>query len=265
MKLKLWWKWRKQPQRGPAPLSFVTLVAYDYQYLRPVIRSYYPIAQEIILGLDKDRISYTKKPFVFDEGEFRRMVQEMDPEGKIRVIEGDFHSQPDPMANETHERNELSLACRKGNWIIQIDADEILLNAQEFKDWIDAGRGAGMVLVHWELVFKKIGDELLVVDKPEHLHPAGTRLVNGYIGARHTGQNKTISPLRLLHFAYGRTAEELKVKLDNWSHSKDFDTGKYFEFWKGVTLDNYSQVRDFHPMGGSAWPRLKKIKDPGLH
>ncbi len=264
MKLKLWLKWLGHPQKGVAPLSFVVLVAYDYKYLPPVIKSLYSIADEIILGLDRDRISFTKKPFEFDTVEFQSMIRRLDPEGKIRVVEEDFHSAPDPMACETHERNYLSGLCQKGNWIIQIDSDEILLNPEEFKEWIDSGNGSGMILAHWILVYKKIGNELLVVDKENHHHPVGTRLRGGYIGARHTGQNKKVSPLRLLHFAYGRTPEEMRIKLKNWSHANDFDTDKYFEFWKGVGLDNYSQVKDIHPMEGSAWPSLKKMRDPGL-
>ena len=265
MKLKLWLKWLRHPQRGAAPLSFVVTVAYDYKYLPPVIKSLYSIADEIILGLDQDRISWSRNPYEFDTAKFQSMTRELDPEGKIRVVEGDFHSRTYPMDNDTYERNYLSLKCKKGNWIIQIDSDEILLNPEEFKDWIDSGKGSGVILANWILVYKKIGDELLVVDREKHYHAVGTRLQGGYIGARYTGQNQKVSPLRLLHFSYGRTPEEMWVKLKNWGHSQDFDTDKYFEFWKNVGLDNYSELKNIHPMEGSAWPSLKRMKEPELH
>lgn len=265
MKLKLWWKWRRHPQRGVAPLSFAVPVAYDYKYLPPVIKSFYGIADEIILGLDKDRISWSGHPFEFDAREFKSMIRGLDPEEKIRVIEGDFHSGPNPMANDTEERNQLALACGKGNWIIQIDSDEVLLNPWEFKEWMDSGKGSGLIMAHSVLVFKKCGDELLVVDKENHQHAVGTRLPGGYIGARYTGQNKKLSPLRILHFSYGRTPEEMRMKLTNWGHSRDFDTDQYFEFWKSVNLDNYSRLKDVHPIADWDWPRLRKIKDPGIY
>ena len=97
MKLKLWWKWRKEPQKGPAPLSFVTLVSFNCEFLRPVIESYYSIAQEIVLGLDQDRISFSGNKFDFDDETFRKMIREIDVEGKIRVIEDNFHSFSYPM------------------------------------------------------------------------------------------------------------------------------------------------------------------------
>ncbi len=265
MKLKLWLKWLGHPQRGAAPLSFVVLVAYDYKYLPPVIKSLYSIADEIFLGLDRDRISFAGNPFNFNTAEFQSMIRELDPDGKIRVVEEDFHSGSDPMDSETRERNYLSQFCRKGNWIIQIDSDEILLNPEEFKAWIDAGNGSGLILAHWIFVYKKIGDELLVVDKETYIHAVGTRLRDGYIGARYTGQNKTVSPLRLLHFAYGRTPEEMWVKLKNWSHSHQVDADKYFALWNSVGLDNYTEFKNLHPLDGVDWPKLKKIKDPGLY
>ncbi|HVM32083.1 MAG TPA: hypothetical protein VMU88_03050, partial [bacterium] len=217
-------------------------------------------AQEIILGLDRDRISWSKKPFAFDTQAFQKMIRELDPEGKIRVVERDFHSQKNPEANDTHERNVLSMECRKGNWVIQIDADEVLLNPMEFKAWVDSGKASGMVMATWLLVFKRIGEDFLVVDKENHHIAVGSRLQNACIGFRHTGQDKCVSPLRLLHFAYGRTPEELKVKLENWSHSGDFDVERYFEMWKSVTLENYAQFKNLHPMEGKAWPKLKRIQ-----
>ena len=39
-----------------AGLTFITPLAYDYAYSYATIEAYYGIADEIILGVDKDRI-----------------------------------------------------------------------------------------------------------------------------------------------------------------------------------------------------------------
>ncbi|HTB33696.1 MAG TPA: hypothetical protein VK842_02425, partial [bacterium] len=123
----------------PAPrggLSVVTLAAYDWKLGIEAIRRCYAIADEIVVGLDSERISYRGERFPFNDAAFRRALKKVDPQGKVRVLEGDFHSQDDPSANETHERNVLSLACRKGSWVLQIDADEWMVNPLEFKRWL---------------------------------------------------------------------------------------------------------------------------------
>ena len=43
------------------------------------------VADEIILGLDKDRISWNGGKFDFDDAAFRAGVKAADPQGKIKV------------------------------------------------------------------------------------------------------------------------------------------------------------------------------------
>src|ERR1700743_384314 len=105
-------------------LSFVTLLAYDYRYAFNSIPSYYALADEIILGVDKDRLSWMKKPFQIDIAEVQAFINRIDTGRKIRIVEGDFHQADHPMANDNFERSELSKACAPGNWVVHIDADE---------------------------------------------------------------------------------------------------------------------------------------------
>ena len=237
-------------------LSFVTLLAYDYRYAFLAVRSYYDIADEIILGVDRDRVTHSGNPFHIDMREVADFVGGIDRAGKIRIVEDDFHSQPTPMDNDTHERNVLSLACRPGNWVVQIDADETLVDPAAFGEWMPTAPQDAQIKARWISVFKVFGDTALVIDPAKETAPVATLRRGEYTLARCTVDRPVLSPLLLLHYAWGRTREELKFKLHNWSHSKDFDVDAYFRLWDSVTMENYRQFKDFHPIVRGAWMEL---------
>jgi hypothetical protein len=237
-------------------LSFVTLLAYDYRYAFDAVRSYYDIADEIVLGLDRDRITYAGNPFTIDMGEVRDFIGGIDHANKVRIIEGDFHSLPTPMGNETHERNVLSGHCAPGNWVVQIDADEQLVDAMQFRQWMQATPPDVQVKAHWIYVFKTFGHQVLAIDPARETCPIATMRRGAYTLARCTSDKPLLSPLLLLHYGMGRTPEEVRMKLNNWSHAKDIDVDALYRLWESVTLENYQTFRDFHPTIRGAWESL---------
>jgi hypothetical protein len=240
-----------------AGISFVSLLAYDYRYVFSSIRSYYAIADEIILGLDKDRLSWAGKPFDIDMGMVRRLLAEIDCDNKIRIIEENFHLADTPMQNDTRERQILSCQAQEGNWIVQIDADEILLNPDEFRLWLKRHNPLDFcVHATWLTVFKTFGTKCLVIDPATETTPVATMTRGAYQLARMTAQEGVLSPLRILHFSWGRTPRELRQKLDSWGHRDDFNVDDYLKFWKSITVANHTMARNFHPMHGPAWERL---------
>lgn len=241
-------------------LSFVTPVAYDYRYALAAVRAYYDVADEIVLGLDKDRVSWNGRPFDFDEAGFRAGLAAADPLGKALVVEEDFHSRGSATANDTDERNRLSLRCRPGHWVVQIDSDELVMNGPEFRAWLLERWSGWRVLGRWTTVFKVLGEDYLVVDKPDAWISVASRRRGGFTGCRDTKEPVRRSPLRLYHFSWGRSEAELAQKLAHWTHANDFDTGRFLDFWRGVGLDNYRQARDFHPMDGPDWPALRLVR-----
>jgi hypothetical protein len=247
------------PRRATG-LSFVTPLAYDYRMAWAAIRSYYDIADEIVLGLDRDRISWNNKPFSLDEDGFKRGLEAVDPLRKVKIVEADFHSQGTALANDTFERNALSIHCRPGNWVVQIDSDELVQNPAEFRAWMLKRRGPWLVLGRWTVVFKRFGDDYLVVDKDGDWVSLATRLRGQYTGCRDTQEFKRRSPIRLLHFSWGRDEAGLKQKLESWTHANDFDTAAFFRLWQSVNLANYKDIRDFHPIQEPDWPSLRLIR-----
>jgi hypothetical protein len=240
-------------------LSFITLLAFDYRYAFDAIASYYALADEIILAVDQSRLSWARQPFTINIDEINAFIKRADPAGKIRLVEGDFHSHDHPMENDTQERNALSLQGAPGNWIVQIDADEILLNADEFAKWFEGAADTleGVTIgAKWITVFKQFGEQALVITPESEVTPIATRLRGQYNNSRWTPQRLHVSPLKLLHYSWGRTPEELKQKLLNWSHARDFDTADFYRKWERLTLENYQEWRDFHPIGPHLWPGL---------
>ncbi len=241
-------------------LSFITLIAYDYRYALRTIQSYYSIADEIILGLDRDRISWSHLKFSFDDDDFFSSIEQLDTHRKIRVIEENFHPHDHPMANDHFERKVLATHCKPGNWIIQIDADEYIVNPKEFAEWIKLVPDDVGITGRWVTVFKQIGVDYLLVEEPDAFIAIGTKCRDRYIESRRTDQVHVRSPMIMLHQAWGRSRADLEQKLRNWGHSRDFNIDHYLALWESVNLENYRQFRDFHPLCPQYWPSLEKVR-----
>lgn len=243
-------------------LSFITPIAYDFRFATSAIKSYYHIADEIILGVDQDFLSWSKIPYPSIDKQIGLFLECHDPEKKINVIYGDFHSYPTPLENDTAERTQLSLYCRNwDNWVVQIDSDEILMNPDVFKAWIERVKPNGLCIYARLInVFKVFGPrDALVVDPPTEWAAVATRLHGEYERCRQTKQDCVMSPLNLLHYSWGRRPEELLQKLQNWGHSDNRDWQEYLDFWQSVTLENYEDVKDFHPLTKGKWKKLNHI------
>lgn len=243
-------------------ISLVMPIAYDYAYSYRSLEAMYDVADEVILGLDAQRLSWSGKPFAFDLEAFNARIARIDRRGIVRLVEDDFHSDPHPMQNDVRERRILSTHCRQGNWIVQIDSDEIAMNARDFRTWLAKADPDADVQAKWITVFKTFGDKCLVANEPDSMTSVATRIPGIYQYARVTGQKRQAGNLVLLHYSWGRTRDELEQKLTNWSHARDFDVGRFLALWDSVTLDNYSQFRDFHPLHPPLWRNLSVLKLP---
>lgn len=231
-------------------LSFYTPIAYDYQYAFSSILSYYDIADEIILAIDKDRISWANKPYTFDNDVFWSWIKNNDRCHKIKVVEDNFHCKSNPTENDTYERNYISSLCT--GYIIGIDSDEILLNPIEFKRWLIEKQPTEDVTCTWFSVYKSFGDKLLIT-LPNEEAGLGTALKNKYYKCRCTKNPHILSPLKVLHFSWGRTRDEIIQKLNNWTHTYDFNIEKHLQVWDSVTLENYKEKTNLHPLGLKQW------------
>lgn len=256
--------------------SAISLISYDAEYLPDSISRYYDYVDEIILGLDKNRISWSKNTFSFDESKLWSDLAKIDGDNKITVIEENFHSSDKPMENDTQERNFLKAQC-SNDWIISIDADEMLINAKEFFvnycPIVEKYANSYDICMTWATPYKQIDDTVLIIANEDNSPFFGenqgvmTTSDSTYVYARWTdksarGNNRLQSPLIAIHWSLCRTKESLKFKITNSSHSDLADKDPFFSIWKEVTLKNYHELHNFKTsgLGQSQWPKLMPVK-----
>ena len=72
--------------------SVISLISYDAnRFLAKSIKRYYNYVDEIVLGIDKDRMTWSGNDFSIDEDSLWSELSQIDGEGKISIIEEDFH------------------------------------------------------------------------------------------------------------------------------------------------------------------------------
>jgi hypothetical protein len=251
--------------------SAISLISYDADYLLKSIPSYYDYVDEIVLGLDEDRISWSKNAFTFNEENLWTQLQKLDVKDKIRVVESNFHRSSVPIENDTHERNFLKENCSH-DWVFSFDADEILVNAKQFfKDYFPLVSEYSNIelMFTWFLVYKEFDQGYLVI-ADEHRNNIFTKDVQGFSARKnlHTytycrwtnAPKKILTPLAILHYSFCRPDSELSTKINNFGHSVESKKDPFYETQKQVTLDNYKSLINFKTSNmGAQWPTLKFI------
>ena len=254
--------------------SVISLISYDAEYLPNSIKTYYDYVDEIVLGLDKNRVTWSKNKFSFDEQKLWSKLAELDTDKKITIIEENFVKSDKPIENDNYERNFLKEQC-SNDWIFSFDADEELLNAKEFfTDYlplVETYYNTADILMTWATPFKTIEDKTLVIcntDGSAYLTETQgvvTSKDSTYIFARWTDktqfQNKRLlSPLVVLHWSLCRDKEALHQKIHNIGHSDIVEQDPFYQIWSELTLDNYEDYKNFKTSGmGPQWPALRPI------
>ena len=81
--------------------SVISLVSYDAnRFLAKSIERYYEYVDEIVLGIDKDRVTWSGNPFEIDENALWSELSNIDGDSKITIIEEDFHQSKVAIENE---------------------------------------------------------------------------------------------------------------------------------------------------------------------
>ncbi len=252
--------------------SVISLISYDAIFLPTSIKTYYDYVDEIVLGLDKDRISWSNNRFSFDEAQLWKQLKAIDYDNKISIIEENFHRSSSPVENDTHERNFLKSKCEH-DWIFSFDADEMLVNAREFfvdfcptvQDYKDIE-----LVFTWYMLYKEFDSGYLII-ADEDGERAFKKETQGFTAHRdlHTftycrwtnSRKKILSPLGIKHYSFCRTDEQLDKKINNFTHSRESKNDPFYKVQKSVTLDNYYSFKNVRTIpNGAQWPRLKFVE-----
>jgi hypothetical protein len=255
----------------------ISLISYDADYLPASIRSYYEYVDEIVLGLDADRISWSGNSFTFDEGRLFSELSKIDRDNKITVVESNFHRSSVPIENDTHERNYLKEQCSH-DWVFSFDADEVLVNAksffQDFCPLVENYKDVELMFT-WFLLYKQLEDGTLIIADETRNH-VFKKDVQGFTAHKnsHTytycrwtnATKKILSPLAIAHYSFCRPEKELDVKINNFGHSVESKKDPFYDVQKQINLDNYESLYNFKTSNmGAQWPTLKYIKNSELN
>ena len=256
--------------------SAISLISYDAHYLPKSIERYYNYVDEIVLGLDKNRTTWRKNPFSFDEDALWSQLSQIDGDGKISIVEEDFVQSDVAIENDNYERNYLKDQCSH-DWIFSFDADEMLVNPKDFfYDFcplVEDYRDAHDICMTWVTPYKELGDTTLVISEEDGSPFFGenqgviTGKNNTFTYARWTNQsaagtNRILSPLVALHFSLCRESDDLHKKIHNIGHSDIVEEDPFYKIWSQVDMDNYNQLKNFKTsgLGEAQWPSLEPIE-----
>lgn len=257
--------------------SVISLISYDADYLPASVKSYYEYVDEIVLGLDIDRISWSGNSFSFDEGKLFSELSAIDRDNKITVVESNFHRSSIPIENDTHERNYLKEQCSY-DWVFSFDADEVLINArsffQDFCPLVESYKDVELMFT-WFLLYKELEDGTLIIADESREHAfkkdiqgfTANKNLHTYTYCRWTNaEKKILSPLAIAHYSFCRPEKELTAKINNFGHSAESKRDPFYDIQRQVNSTNYQSLRNFKTSNmGEQWPTLKFVKQEELN
>lgn len=236
------------------------LVSYDYEYIKHSLPTVYKEADKIAIAIDKNRETWNGGRFEIPDS-FFEWIKEFDKENKIQIYEDTFFvSELSPVECDTRERNMLARFMGEGGWHIQVDSDEYFLDFKSFIDYIKSLKTKKSVCIfaEWITIFKFDNKDFLLIDANERFPLATNKPIYTY--TRSVDKTDAIyTKYKALHQSWGRNENEMKQKLSNWSHSDDFNTSAYFDFWKVINRDTYKYIKNFHPIYPYLWKELECV------
>lgn len=246
------------------------LVSYDYDMFLTSVKKIYDHVDKIVVAIDIERKTLAGNSFSIPQSFFED-VRQFDKKNKIEFYFDIFYL-PDltPMGNETRKRNMVLAKLGRG-WKIQIDVDEYVYDFGVVANYLR--RFSFLTLfpkltpvtlnATWVTLFKKTDNGFLYIENGE-CFPFITN-VSKVTFARHNKDNKKFNICtKVIHQSWARSEEEIFQKLNNWSHSNDFDALQFFNFWKAINVENYSLIKCFHPIVPKVWNELYFIESKNI-
>lgn len=245
-----------------APIKVGMLISYDYRYARYSLPLLYDHADRITLAIDQDCRTWAGNPFAIEDS-FWKWLRDLDVHKKIEVYRDNFYlPELDTMENDTRERNMLARQMGEGGWHVQVDSDEYIPDFGAFarflrrhSRWTAPKHPPLDIGAFWIPLFRKIDGGFLYVKNGYESFPLATNCPE-YISARKSEHLIRYTRHCVFHQTWARPDDEVLAKMQNWSHSGDFQAQRYFELWKSVDRHNYRDIHDFHPCYPKIWRSL---------
>lgn len=247
------------------------LMSYDYEKLKLSIPPVYKAADKIFIALDHEQRTWKGTHFDIDPT-FFDWLKVFDTENKIEIYKDNFYvPELTTIQNDTRERYLLSQKMGIGNWLVQVDADEIFIDfdayvktLRGYDSFLDDPKKTPVQIAGFLInIYKYLENGILYVNEPTKVMLA-TNYPN-YKRARNTKERVIYTNNILLHECLSRTEEDLKFKLDNWGHSHQINN-EFLSKWKKADETNYKTLKNLFYLDPTIWKDLdyfpsKKIEE----
>lgn len=240
------------------------LLSYDYSYIFTSVKQIYDHVDRIVISYDENNKTWAGNDVHIPESFFSE-IKSLDTQHKITLYKDQFYIEGTaPMDLETRQRNMMAEKMGNGGWHMQIDADEYAYDFKKLSQFLrkhqyllaDPEKKPVNFQVDWVTLFRHDESGFYIIEPFEEKCFLITNYPK-YQYARRTNTGRTLSlEYRLIHQSWARDENEILEKIMNWGHKNDFDTMKFFEFWKGIHSENYTECTDFHPLSPSDWHQL---------
>lgn len=238
------------------------LVSYDYDLLLTSLNPIYEYVDAIYLSIDIDRLTWSGNKFDLPESFFEE-IKAFDSRNIITFYFDSFYvKELKPMSCETRQRN-LLLEKMGNGWNIQLDVDEYIY---DFPSIVNYLKKYWYFMIFPKLtpiqfrgrlvtLFRELNDGFLYIENNERFtfitnqrKYSVTRTIQGI--------KSHFTNLTTIHQSWARSESEILMKINNWGHRDDFDTTKYFEFWKSLNSNNFNEYKNIHPISPTVWNEL---------
>ncbi|WP_130736147.1 hypothetical protein [Flavobacterium sp. J27] len=244
------------------------LVSYDYELLKFAIPPVYESADTIFLAVDKNRKTWNGSDIYIDNS-FFDWVKKFDTKNKIRIYEDDFFVEGlSTMDCEIRERKLLAEQMGRGNWLIQLDADEYFFDFKKFTDYLKSYNHYLTSKEHVQIccfkinLYKNVNGGVLYVDLFDKFMVA-TNIPDYKIGRHGKCRSIYVNSIAL-HDCLSREREDLIKKLDNWGHNEEIDKESFMQKWDAVNETNYNDFEGFFYLDPMDWKTLKFMNGNSL-
>lgn len=245
------------------------LLSYDYEKLKLSLPPVYNVADRIFVAVDQNLNTWSGNKFSIDNS-FFEWLSEIDIEKKIEIYRDDFYvSGLSGIQMDTRERYMLGMKMGIGNWIIQIDSDEIFIDFEQFVKqlrkydfYLDNPKKNRILIAGFHInIYKYLDDSMLYVSEATKFYVA-TNYPN-YKLAKNTKERVIYLNSYVLHESLSRSEEELEYKLNNWGHKEDVNP-TFLTKWKMANKDTYKDIKDVFYMNPSTWKSLSLFNSKNL-
>jgi hypothetical protein len=237
------------------------LVSYDYEKLKYSLPPIYEYSDAIFLAIDENSLTWSGKKFIIDES-FFEWLKTIDVDKKIIIYSDNFYvPELSAIQNDTRERFMLSQKMGIGNWLVQVDADEIFIDFKAFVDdlksydyYLDNPEKSPIQICGFVInVYKFLDNGILYVDEPTRQYLA-TNYPN-YKVARKTKERIIYTNHVLLHECLARTEEEVFFKIKNWGHNNEVNP-EFLNKWQMANETNYQTLKNVFYLEPYRWKSL---------